>query len=386
MRARALLVSMLLLAACERAEVPSPAPAAEFLIAAADSVFWVRSDADGIRVRGAPMVLAQVGGRFAELYLADVDLSFYDAVFVSQRLYKRDLISGDSVMLVADTLVPLLARSYAAANPEERPLDEEEQGSENPRTIATADVIVLDVHGPWLSYEYRTDVDVVGGMSSHGARRGVVDLRTGAPTTLEALLGSVPARRLVAAGRARWRTMRDSMMAVARDAGEESVAAVERLVFDPRSFILGVQDRDPRVRFAVALAGAIEPGGVIELDPMEVSEQAWWEAVRQSHPVEEGLDERTWPRTGFTLVARPTAGPAARMAFVLRDAAGSEWKLGSVPSPVLRVMWLGDSSDASGTRDALTRAFNQAAFYSGDTKVVRHPRPMPGIVLGRQVE
>jgi hypothetical protein len=385
MRARALLL-VLLLAACERADAPAPAPAAEFIIAAADSVFWIRSDADGIRVRGAPMVLAQVGGRFAELYLTDVDLSFYDAVFVSQRLYKRDLISGDSVMLVADTLVPLLARSYAAANPEERPLDEEEQGSENPRTIATADVIVLDVHGPWLSFEYRTDVHVVGGTSSHGARRGVVDLRTAAPTTIEALVGSGPARRLIAAGRARWRTMRDSMMAVARYAGEESIAAVERLSFDPRSFILGVQDRDPRVRFAIALAGAIEPGGVVELDPMQVTEQAWWEAVRQSHPIEEGLEERTWPRSGYTLVARPTAGPAARMAFVLRDAGGSEWRLGSVPSPVLRVMWMGDSTEANGTRDALTRAFNQAAFYSGETRVVRHPRAQPGIVLGRQVE
>lgn len=387
MRVRALpLLLLSSLTACERAEPPAPAPVAEFIIAAADSVFWIRSDAEGIRVRGAPMVLAQVGGRFAELYLADVDLSFYDAVFVSQRLYKRDLITGDSVMLVADTLIPMLARGYAAANPEERPLDEEEQGSENPRTVATADVIVLDVHGPWLSFEYRTDVDVIGGISSHGVRRGVVDLRTASPTTLEALLGSGPARRLVATGRERWRAMRDSMLALARDAGEEAVDAVERLSFDPRSFILGVQDRDPRVRFAIALAGAIEPGGVIELDPMAVTEQAWWETVRQSHPIEEGPAERTWPRPGFTLVARPTEGPSARMAFVLRDEGGSEWRLGSVPTPVLRVMWLGDSAEAPGTREALTRAFNEAAFYSGDVRVVRHPRPPVGVLIGRQVE
>ncbi len=376
MRARAIPL-LLCLAACERAEPPAPAPAAEFIIAAADSVFWVRSDDEGIRVRGAPMVLAQVGGRFAELYLADIDHSFYDAVFVSQQLFKRDLVSGDSVMLFADTLVPMLARGYAAANPDERPLDEDEQGSENPRTIATADVIVLDVHGPWLSYEYRTDVDVIGGISSHGARRGVIDLRTAAPTTLEALIGTGPARRLVSAGRERWRMMRDSMRLIAADAGEESLAAIDRLSFDPRSFILGVQDRDPRVRFAVTLAGAIEPGGVVELDPVAVEEQVWWEQVRQSHPIEEGFDERTWPRDGFTLVARPAQGPSARMSFALRDEAGSEWRLGSVPSPVLRVMWLGDSTETPGTRQALTRAFNEAAFYSGDVRIVRH-RPRPG--------
>ena len=54
MRARPLLLATVvgLLAACEQAPVPSPAPRAEFIIAAADSVFWVRSDEDGIRVRG----------------------------------------------------------------------------------------------------------------------------------------------------------------------------------------------------------------------------------------------------------------------------------------------------------------------------------------------
>ena len=94
MRAQLLLV-LVALAACARTKAPPPAPAAEFIIAAADSVFWVRSDTDGIRVRGAPMVLAQVGGRFAELYVADEDYSFYDAAFIGQRLFKRDLISGD---------------------------------------------------------------------------------------------------------------------------------------------------------------------------------------------------------------------------------------------------------------------------------------------------
>ena len=370
MRARVLLL-VLALAACERAEPPAPAPQAEFVIAAADSVFWIRSDADGIRVRGAPMVLAHVAGRFAELYVADEDHSFYDAVFVGQRLYKRDLISGDSVPLFSDTLISALARSYAAANPDERPLDADEQGSENPRTIATSDVLVLDVHGPWLSFEYRTDVDVIGGISAHGARRGVLDLRTGSVSTLESLVGAAQARRLIAAGREQWRAVRDSLLLHAADQGDDAVADIERLAFDPRSFILGVQDRAPRIRFAAVLSQAIEPSGVVELEPLPFEERGWWDEVQESHPVEEGPDERTWPREGYTLVARPAEGPVARMAFVLRDAAGSEWRLGSVPTPVLRVMWLNDSTDAPGTRQSLTRAFNEAAFYSGDTRVVK---------------
>lgn len=83
------------------------------------------------------------------------------------------------------------------------------------------------------------------------------------------------------------------------------------------------------------------------------------------------MEERSWPREGFTLVGRPADDPRARVALALRDDAGTEWRLGSVPSPVLRVMWVGDSSEVPGTREALTKAFNEAAFYSGENRIVQ---------------
>ena len=371
MRARLLALS-LFLAACERAEPPVPAPLTEFIVAAADSVFWVRSDADGIRVRGAPMVLAQVGGRFAELYVADDDYSFYDAVFIGQRLFKRDLISGDSVQLAADTLMPLLARSYAAANPDERPLEPDEHGTEDPRTVATADLLVLEVHGPWLSYEHHTDVDVIGGTASHGARRAVVDLRTATHAPLEAIVGAPAARRAVAEARTRWTALRDSLVRLAGDSAISATPTADRFRFDPRSFSLAVNDRALQVRFAVAQSGAEEEANVIELEALDVEQPAWWEPLRTEYPVDERIEERSWPRDGFTLVGRPADDPRARVALVLRDEAGTEWRLGSVPSPVLRVMWVGDSNEAPGTHEALTRAFNEASFYSGENRIVRH--------------
>ncbi len=360
--------------ACERAVPPPPSPQAEFIIAAADSVYWVRSDLDGIRVRGAPMTLAQVGSRFAELYVVDEDHSFYDAVYVGQRLFKRDLISGDSVALVADTLMPVMARAYAAANPDERPLAPDEEGNENPRTIATAEILLLDAHGPWLSYEHRTDIDVVGGQSSHGSRRGVLDLRTGSAATLEAIFGVRAARELTAAGRARWTAVRDSLVAAAADEGEEARAEIDRFGFDPRSFTLGTEDRELLVRFAITQSAARNAGGSFLLDGLPVAPPRWWEAVRQSYAVEEDPTERVWPREGFGLVARDASAGSARVSFALRDEAGAEWRLGSVPSPVLRVMWLADSAVAPGTRAALTRAFNEAAFYSGEVRVVEGDR------------
>ncbi len=370
---RILLVT-LAVAACERIPAPPPAPPAEFLVAAADSVFWIRSDAEGIRVRGAPMVLAAVGDRFVELYVADDDHSFYDAVYVGQRLFKRDLITGDSMPLFADTLMRLLARSYAAAHPDERPLSPVEQGSENPRTIASAEIFVLDVLGPWVSYEYRTDVDVVGGPSMHGAKRGVLDLRSGAPSSLETLFGAPAARRIAAEARAQWGVIRDSL-AIAAAGDEEILADLDRMSFDPRSFILGVEGREPRVRFTVAQSGARQVGGSHELAPIAVEPPAWWDEVRDGHPVDAPFGERHWPRDEFVLVARPADGPAARVSLALRDAGGTEWRLGFVPAPVLRVMWLDDAAVAPGTREALVGAFNEAALYASDTRIVSRPVP-----------
>lgn len=375
MRRRATCLALLLLAAaCERVETPPPAPQAEFVVAAGDSVFWIRSDADGIRVRGAPMVLAQVGGRFAELYVTDDDHSFYDAVYVGQRLFKRDLISGDSLPLVSDTLMRLLARGYAVANPDERPLAFDEQGSENPRTIASAELFVLDVMGPWVSYEYRTDVDVVGGSSSHGLRRGVVDLRTGVATTLDALVGRSEARRISAEGQRQWREQRSALLEAAPE-DLELREQLERLAFDPRSYSLEVERREPMVRFALTQSAARLPLPAQTLVPVAVAPPAWWAGVRDEYPALSDSSERSWGRGGYTLVGRAVTEPTPRVAFVLRDAGGQEWRLGFVPAPVLRVMWLDDSVVAPGTREALVRAFDEASFYSENTRTVRGARP-----------
>jgi len=357
--------------ACERVETPSAAPEAEFLIAAGDSVFWVRSDETGIRVRGAQLNLALVGTRFVELHLSDTDLSFYDAVYVGQRLIKRDLVTGDSLVVFSDTLIPVLARAYAAANPGERPLGNDEEGSENPRTIASAEIAVLDVHGPFLSYEYRTDVDVIGGRSWHGARRGVIDLRTGAGTSLEALLGPRESARVTTAGREQWRVIEDSLRAAFADRSEYERREIEQLRFDPRSFTIALAGRGPLIRFAITQSASRDIAGSYELEGTVVDAPDWWKGARETMPgtdVESG--ERVWQRKDFTLVARDVTDRAARVAFALRDRAGTEWRLGSVPSPLLRVMWVSDSL-APGSRAALTRAFEASAFLNEDLRVAQ---------------
>ena len=58
-------------------------------------------------------MLGHYDKRFFELYAAEQDQSYYDALLVGERLYRRDLITGDSTMLFADTAVSHVAAIYA---------------------------------------------------------------------------------------------------------------------------------------------------------------------------------------------------------------------------------------------------------------------------------
>src|SRR5213082_1552300 len=157
----------------------SPPPHGEFLIATQDSTFWISTKGTRVRTRGAPLTLARYDGRFFELFLADDDRSFPDALLVGLRVYRRDLASGDSTVIFADTVVPRMAREYAVAHPTARPLEPEEDAVDDPTIQATADLELIDVHGSYLSFDYHVDVGIRGREPWHATRRGVIDLRSG---------------------------------------------------------------------------------------------------------------------------------------------------------------------------------------------------------------
>ncbi|HEX7123387.1 MAG TPA: hypothetical protein VF178_13510, partial [Gemmatimonadaceae bacterium] len=72
-------------------------PPASFLLVAGDSTFWVTSMAGETHVRRSPILLAFIDNAFHEVYVTDDDRSYFDAVIVGQRVYRRDLVRGDSV-------------------------------------------------------------------------------------------------------------------------------------------------------------------------------------------------------------------------------------------------------------------------------------------------
>ena len=236
----ATLAVALLAAACGGGKPPA-APTADLIVATADSSYWVTSGAHGVRTRGVPMLLARIDGRFREIYAADDDRSYFDAVLVGQRLWSRDLVRGDSVELFADTLVPRFAKSYAKAHPDDTPLAKDDDTAAHPRITVTADLEVIGVHGPYISYEYRTDMDVTGERTNtdrHTARRAVLDVRTGKQVTVAELFGGEAASGVELAANAEWKGARDSLLALRDRRSRRAQRAVASFTFDPTSFTI----------------------------------------------------------------------------------------------------------------------------------------------------
>ncbi|MGI9078779.1 MAG: hypothetical protein ACR2G6_15835, partial [Gemmatimonadaceae bacterium] len=179
----------LLLCACQSENLRRNAPLANFLLVAGDSTFWIFEDSGELRVRGSPIQLARVDGKFYELYSTDDDRSYYDALLVGHRVYRRDILTGDSAIVFDDTTIASLARWYGREHPARRPLESDEEPSEDPHIDVAGEVEILDQLGPYLSWEYHVDGNMIGTGEWHTVRRGVVDIRTGADATLPELLG-----------------------------------------------------------------------------------------------------------------------------------------------------------------------------------------------------
>jgi hypothetical protein len=362
---RRLVVLLTLFVACTRSR--PPAPRAEFLVSGGDSTFWVASGDTGIHVRGSPLLLARYEGHFYEVFVADDDFSFDDALLIGQRVYRRDLLSGDSALVFIDTVVPRFASAYARAHPDERPLDPDEDGRSDPATVATAEVGILDLLGPYLSYEYHQDLELPGRRPWHTTRHGVIDLRSGREAQVADLFGDSTARQLTAVGRAAYQSTRDSILRGAEGRDPRALAALGRFEFDASSFSLTAVDGRPAVAFAIPGSGEGPAGNLLELDPLGTEPTSWWKDLNGSLPTDDAGNDR-WLRPGYRVLARyDTSGDVARV--VLGDSTRREWSLGTMTGPLRRIDWLDRPSLGAAERRALSRAFDQAASYDERSRV-----------------
>lgn len=370
-RLTVVVVTLAAIAACSdghSATSPAP-PSAEFLLTTRDSTFWVTSDASGVHVRGSPILLARFSGRFFEVYASDDDYSYEDALLVGQRVYRRDVQSGDSTLVLADTVVPRIARAYARAHPDEDPLDPDEDTNDDPSTSATAEVDIADVFGPYMSYQYHADVALENSDAWHMTRSGVIDLRSSRPARLSDLFGVSGGRRANELGHSAYESTRASAIRVAADRGPDGrpvLAALKRLRFDETSFMLAAVHRDPAVIFDVPGTGHGGEGNVLELDPVRLPPSPWWAGIRAVLPDTQGGVAR-WRHDGYGVVARyDTSGDYARLA--LTDRARHEWPVAVVGGPVERVDWIDHPTISTDERRALLRAFDDAASYDDQSR------------------
>jgi hypothetical protein len=322
-------------------------------------------------------MLARYGGRFYEVYVVDDDRSYYDAIFVGQRIYRRDLVTGDSALVYEDSVVPDVATRYGAAHPREPRLRPEEEASETPRSNATTDVEILDLHGPFLSYEQHLDLDLAEGADQHETRRGVVDLRSGRRASVGDVAGDTVGPRVLGAGQHAFVAALDSVLAAGDPRARRAASALGDFEFDSASFVLAAEGRRPTVEF-LAPGRRGEAGGLgLPLPPIEIGTPAWW------RDVEGGLPETTpdstrdeWRRTGYSVEARYDSS-SAEATLVLRDSARHEWVAGKLPEAPAQIYWLDAEPLDSAERRGLARAFDEAAMYNESVRTVSRPSSAP---------
>ena len=311
------------------------------------------------------MVLARLESRFLELYVVDEDHSFENALFVGQRLYQRDLESGDSTEIFRDTLVSSLAEKYLRAHPDARRLAPDEDPGEEPGVSATAEVSVLGVHGPFLSVEHHVDTSGAADEGWHMTRQTVVDLRTGAHASLADILGPTAAGVVLDRARKLYQETVDSIRRDTRPVARRAARSISHFQFDPSSFSLTAPNGTLMIAFSAPGQGSGGEGLTLPMRPIAVTEPAWWRDARVALPTSTREREERWSRGSY--VVRAVYDTAARpVQLSLVDSAGREFPVGAVSSPVHRIYWLDTPPVDRTQRSALSRAFDEAASY-GET-------------------
>ena len=389
LRGALVLGSATVLVACP-AEAPRAArtpPAAEFLLTAGDSTFWVKTTEHGIAIRGAPIVLARIGGRFYELYVADDDRSFRRALFIGQRLYRRDLLGGDSAVIFSDTVVPRMARDYQRRHPRERPLAAEEDADDDLALEAGAEIELLDVFGRFVSIEYHVDLrDETG--ESHAVRRAVLDGLDARRAELPELFGDTTAARVWGEGEAAFGASIDSVLATRDRRARRAATALADFTFDSSSFALAQEGRKVAVAFLAPGSGERAGGLGLPLPPVIAGAPAWWTPVLPELPdaAPDSMADR-WRREGYDVVARYRPGGES-MTLALASAETAWTTAGMLPVPARRIFWLDRPAVDSATRRALRRAFDEASLYSDEARRVmrRTVSPVRPRLAGRRAK
>jgi len=380
----ALFAIMTAAAACSsRGAAGRVPPSAEFLFAAGDSTYWVRSSSDGMRVRSAPILLTQVDGKFYEVFIAEDGADYDEASFSTSQLWSRELASKDSSLLFSDSTVMKEASLWKKANPTAAPIEsDDEDAPTDPRTIVRDEIEIVDVHGPFLTFRQIVDIDVEGRSAhTHAGRRVVVDVRTGKLASLTALFGASEAARIISAGEQSLAQLADSIRKVGDDRAPQARESLNSFHFDSSSFGISDIDRKPAVAFLVPGTSTEGEALAIYLQPIAAEAADWWASVQPTLPEWTRDSTRVrWSRNGYVVAARPSSDGES-LALVLSGRSGlreREWPIATVAAPAYQLIALDAPPVTPTVRDALSRAFEASSALDGQLQRAHRIVPRRG--------
>jgi len=181
---------------------------AEFLVSAGDQTYWVRSDNSGLRIRGSPLILARTGGRYYEIFVGEIDRSFPKALFSGERVFRRELASGDSAVIYDDTTIVKLAAGYQRQHPRAEMLGPDDDPDDSIEVTAVGETDILNVLGPYVALEHRLSVERADEHDQDDTTRAVIDLRDGKPVPFDHMLRDTTVQEAAGEGglvNRRWR-------------------------------------------------------------------------------------------------------------------------------------------------------------------------------------
>ncbi len=379
MRRLLFVVTSMVGVACSRSGSQPRPPAAEFLITTAESTYWVHADTGGIKLRAAPLRLAQVDGRFVELYVADDDRSFEDAVFVSQRVYARDLITGDSTVIWRESRVLSAAVAWGQLHPDAVPLGPDDDEEHRARRRQTVDVALLGVHDRWLSIRTHEDIESEHESLKHQTTRAVIDVSTGNQASLGDLFGPDESLHILADGERQLVNIRDSADRLPTAQRAAAHDPVRQLKLSDRRFALDVADGRPGAELLAASDDFTAGDATLVLRTVPVASATWWTAAERNrhpdnpdttHSPANGATFSRWTRGRYTVVARADTGNGPTT-LTIRDSSAREFNVIAMAGAVESITWLDSSELSAEARAGLTRAFSDAAYYSDEVRTAR---------------
>ncbi|MES3035836.1 MAG: hypothetical protein V4813_17660 [Gemmatimonadota bacterium] len=360
-----LLVPML---ACTPAPRATARPSAEFLVVSDDSTAWVRTAADTVVVKRAPMLLATLDARLVEIYVAEDPIEFAEATFLVTRVFRRDLVTGDSTQVFADSTVLREALAYVRAHPADERLEDDEPPSPSARSLE-ASITPMEVVGSTLGLEVHVD-RTVGELGTHDTYRATVEMRNGTRLRLADL---VPAADASATEQVARQHLTAAILLAGRregSVGKAASRALAALTFDSLSFTLTREGDSLAARFLAHDEQVIDEtrdSHRFSIEPVAMPAPAWWTGARATLP---RLLSDSSSRIDVGGLALDVAYDSEEVAMIAARTTAGPRPVTRMRGPVRRVISVSDSviQPAGQWRGALERAFSESGYYSDQVR------------------